>query len=136
MPVRFLHLNIKMAGGFLNIGKRQIPFGVRDVTDLIEPCHSVANMGCVGHRLFAGAGKGEGGGRQRNFIRRGKTAMRCRAKRFPSWFGHNFIFQCCCWFECREPHDFSGVFLSMYCIKRRWVARSDWVATSAIRFMS
>jgi hypothetical protein len=119
MPVRFLHLNIKMAGGFLNIGKRQIPFGVRDVTDLIEPCHRVANMR-----------------RQRNFIRRGKTAMRCRAKRFPSWFGHNFIFQCCCWFECREPHDFSGVFLSMYCIKRRWVARSDWVATSAIRFMS
>ena len=60
MPVGFLHLNIEMAGRFLKIAKRQIPFGVRDVTDLIEPCHRVANMRRIGHRLFARKGKGEG----------------------------------------------------------------------------
>ena len=62
MPVGFLHLDGEMAGRFLNIAKRQIPFGVRDVTDLIEPFHRVANMRRIGHRLFACAGKGEGRG--------------------------------------------------------------------------
>ena len=62
MPVGFLHLDREMAGRFLNIAKRQIPFGVRDVTDLIEPCYRVANMRRIGHRLFACAGKGEGRG--------------------------------------------------------------------------
>jgi len=36
MPIGFLHLNIEMAGSLLKIGKRQISFGVRDVTDLIS----------------------------------------------------------------------------------------------------
>jgi len=69
MPVSFLHLNFEMAGRFLKIGKRQIPFGVRDVTDLIEPRHRVANMRGIGHRFFARTGKGEGRGWQRSFVR-------------------------------------------------------------------
>jgi len=92
MPIGFLHPNIEMAGSLLKIGKRQISFGVRDATDLIEPRHRVANMRYVGHRFFARTGKGEGRDRQRSFVRRGKVAMRCRAARFPSGFGHGFIF--------------------------------------------
>jgi len=64
MPVGFLHLNIEMAGCLLQFGKCQIAFGVRDVTDLIEPRHRVTNMRCVSHRFFPGPGKGEGGGWQ------------------------------------------------------------------------
>ena len=64
MPVGFLHLNIEMPGRFLKIAKRQIPFGIRDVTNLIEPCHRVANMRRIGHRLFARSWKGEGRGWQ------------------------------------------------------------------------
>ena len=83
-----------MAGGFLKIGKRQIAFGVRDITDLIEPCHRIAHMCRIGHRFFSRAGKGEGRGRQRDFVCRGKATMRCRAIRFPGRFGHNYIFPC------------------------------------------
>jgi hypothetical protein len=92
MPVCFLHLNIEMTGGLLQIGKRQIPLGVCDLTDLIEPRHRVANMRRISHRFFARTRKGEGRGRQRSFVRRGKMAMRCRAIRSPSGGGHNFIF--------------------------------------------
>ena len=70
MPVCFLNLNSKMAGGFLKIGKRQISFSVRDISDLIEPRHRAAHMRRIGHWLFAGAGKGEGSSRQRSFVRR------------------------------------------------------------------
>lgn len=56
---RFAHLNIEMAGRFLKIGKCEIPFDGRDVTDLIEARHRVANMRRIGHRLFARSGKGE-----------------------------------------------------------------------------
>ena len=108
MPVRFLHLNVEMAGSLLKIGKRQIPFGVRDVTDLIEPRHRVANMRRVSHWLFARTGKGEGRSWQRSYVRRGKTAMNCRAIRFPSGFGHGFIFHGCFCFECNHPHGFFG----------------------------
>ena len=69
MPVGFLHLNIEMTGSLLKIGKRQIPFGIGDVTDLIEPRHRVANMGCVGHWFFTRTGKSEGRVRQRSFVR-------------------------------------------------------------------
>ena len=64
MPIGFLHLDIEMARRLSNISKRQIPFGVRDVTDLIEPCHCVANVPSIGHRLFARTRKGEGRGWQ------------------------------------------------------------------------
>jgi len=70
MPVSFLHLNIEMARGFLKIGKRQVPFGIGDATDLIKPRHGIAHMRRIGHRLFAGAGKGKGRGRQQSFLRR------------------------------------------------------------------
>ena len=131
MPVGFLHLNIKMAGGFLKIGKRQIPFGVRDITDLVEPRHGVTHMRRIGHRLFACAGKGESRvWQQHNFVCLGKMAMRCLVKKFPSWFRHGFLFR-----EGYGLEGCSGIFLSMYCIKRRWVALSDWVATSATRLM-
>jgi hypothetical protein len=135
MPVCFLHLNIEMAGSYLEIGKRQISFGIRDVADLIEPRHRFAHMRRIGHRLFARAGKGEGRGRQRIFIGRRKTAMRCRAIRFPSGFGHGLIFHYGVFRERYDLDGCSGIFLSMYCINRRWVAPRDWVATSAIRFM-
>jgi hypothetical protein len=92
MPVRFLYVNIKMAGSLLKIGKRQIPFGVRDVLDLIESRHCIADMGCVGHRLFPSVGKCEDRGWQQVFLGRGKSAMRCRARRFPSGLGHGLIF--------------------------------------------
>ncbi len=76
MPVRFLHLNFEMAGGFLKIGKCQIPFGIRDETDLIEPRHRIAYMRRIGHRFFARTRKGKSRVRQRSFLRRGKAAMR------------------------------------------------------------
>ncbi len=61
---------MEMAGSFLKICERQIPFGVRDATDLIKPRHRIAHMRRIGHRLFAGAGKGKGCGRQRSFVSR------------------------------------------------------------------
>ena len=60
MRVRLLCQYLEMLGRFLNVGKREIPFGIRDIFDLIEPGHRIANMGCIGHRLFACAGKCEG----------------------------------------------------------------------------
>jgi len=59
-----LYLNIEMAGGFPKIGERQIAFGIRHPSDLIEPRHRVADVCRVGHRLFARTGKGEGCGWQ------------------------------------------------------------------------
>ena len=67
MPVRFLHLNLKMARGLLNIRKRQVPIGVRDADDLVEPRHRLAHVCGIGHRLLADMGKGEGRGRQGSF---------------------------------------------------------------------
>jgi hypothetical protein len=75
MPVRFLHLNIKMVGSLLEIGKRESAFGVRDVTDLIEPRHRIANRRRIGRRFFPRTGKGKGRVWQRRFVRRGKAAM-------------------------------------------------------------
>ncbi len=69
MPVGFLHLNIEMTGGFLKIGKRQISFSIRDVTDLIKPRHGIAHMRRIGHRLFASTRKGKSRDRQRSFVR-------------------------------------------------------------------
>ena len=59
MPIGFLHLNIEMARRLLKIGKRQISFGIRDATNLIEPRHRVAHMRRIGHWLFARTRKGK-----------------------------------------------------------------------------
>jgi len=94
MPVGFLHFNAEMTGRLLKIRKRQIPFGVRDATDLVKPRHRIAHMRRIGHRLFADAGKGKGRGRQRSFLRHGKAARRFLAIRFPSGIGKGFFFHC------------------------------------------
>ncbi len=75
MPIAFFDLNIIMAGGFLQIGKRQIPIGIRDATDLIKTRHRITNVGGIRHGLFPGAGKGKCRGRQRSLLRRGKAAL-------------------------------------------------------------
>jgi len=92
MPVGFLHLNTEMTGGFLEIGKRQIPLGTRDATDLVETRHRISHMRRIGHGLFTGAGKGKSRGRKRGFFRRGKAALRRPAIRHPGGFCHVFIF--------------------------------------------
>jgi hypothetical protein len=82
-----------MAGRLLQIGEREIPFGIRYVPDLIKPRNRVSNMGCVGHRLFASAWKRESRGWKQIFLGRGHSAMRgLAAVRFPCGFGHSFIF--------------------------------------------
>ena len=94
VPVRFLHLDVEVASGLLNVGKRYVLFLGSDALHLIEPRHRVANMRCISHRLFACARKGEGTGRQRVFGSRGKAAMRCHVMSFPGGVGHPFNFQC------------------------------------------
>lgn len=46
-PICFLHMNTEMLGSLLNVGKGEIPLGITDVLDLIEPRHCIAHMGSV-----------------------------------------------------------------------------------------
>jgi len=92
MPIRFLHLNVKMAGSFLKIGKRKFPFGISNVSDLIKPRQRVANMCRISHRFFADTGKREGRGRQQGFVRRRQAAARRCGVGFPGGGGRGFVF--------------------------------------------
>jgi len=64
MPVALFHLDIEMLGGFLDVGKGDIPIGISDTLNLIEPRHGITNMCCICHRFFPCAGKSEGRGWQ------------------------------------------------------------------------
>ncbi len=59
-PVRFLHVDLEMPRGGLQVGEGQIPLGIGYATDLIKPGHGITHMGGIGHWFLARSGKGEG----------------------------------------------------------------------------
>ena len=58
--MRFGEFDIELLGGFLDVGKGLVAFGVGNVFDLIEAGDRVADVGGIVERLLALLGKGEG----------------------------------------------------------------------------